>query len=439
MLINRLVDSLNSIYVSAADYRNTLVSVYTRLERSIVKERSVWMDSSINAKLTELEKIIEKKRLLLDSLASVHGKASIEIPERLNAKLPSVSHLSAQTRLPHHGSPTRGRLGLPIIQLPKPNLDVLFGRKPDNLSYFKNLINSNSAAFPRITELAARAKAIQTNLQKLKDGNAAEIDRTFDQQLGHMEEMLKFKQGASKVEAVKGQASSLTNSEVAKDKIRKKVEQKYIDHFAGHEDKIKSETESMEKLQRKYHSLKDVRYPPKRRSNPESERTFMERIIFGSEFQIERSDPVWTGLHISPYLGYWFSDRFRLAIGGTESLSFDVKSLEIEHKDESYGYRIFGNYKVIRGLFSHLEFENIYRTTPVYSGAHNLSSVHSRQWDPSILIGLFKTFSISSRISGQSQFLYDLFDVTRNFRFNQAAFRFGFEYRIAKKTFPNQK
>src|SRR5690606_33985844 len=109
-----------------------------------------------------------------------------------------------------------------------------------------------------------------------------------------------------------------------KEKGVERVRKKFVDHLAGHEDKIASEIQSMEKLQKKYHSVTDVRYLPKRRTNPEKCKPFIERFILGTGFHTDNRDTKWTSVDVSPYAGYKFSDRFRAGIGGTYRVAVDV-------------------------------------------------------------------------------------------------------------------
>lgn len=158
-------------------------------------------------------------------------------------------------------------------------------------------------------------------------------------------------------------------------------------------------------------------------------------MIIGTEFQIDRKDPVWTGVDVSPYLGYKFSDRFRANVGGTYRVTFDTKTMELSHETESYGYRAFGNYKIINGLFAHLEVENMYRVVPPYYATQmNLPDPENPIWVPRAFVGLYKTYTISKHFNGQTQILYDFLDVAKNFQFNKVAFRFGFEYKFVKKS-----
>src|SRR5690606_22116912 len=184
----------------------------------------------------------------------------------------------------------------------------------------------------------------------------------------------------------------------------------------------------------KYHSVTDVRYLPKRRTNPEKGKPFIERLILGTGFHTDNRDTKWTSVDISPYAGYKFSDRFRAGIGGTYRVAVDVRDFEFSRTDKTFGYRAFGNYRIFNGLYAHLEVQALKTTIPSwFSNRLNLRDAHEPVWVPMAYVGIMKSYSLGRRLQGQTQLLYDFLAVSRNFDFNKITFRFGLEYKLQKK------
>lgn len=430
-VLNKLIDSLNAIANSPRQYQFGLYALYEKFDSTFfapVKAKGDSINNEFRQRIKKMEGAIEKKKSFSDSLLTINEFCALD-DLKLNAKLPDLGFDAVDlpsVPIDPLNLPAISTLNSPVTDLDFPNLSNLVGLGEIGKSMDKvGAITGDLGEYTE--ELGKAAHGDLANMEKIKE--------RFEKQLLDMKEMRALKESSSAVSKLEKQIDGVTDKMKDKEKMKEEVvktsKKQFEDYFAGHEDKIDSEIKSMEKLQRKYHSVTDVRYLPKKRTNPEKGKPFVERLIIGTGFQIDRKDPKWTGMDISPYIGYRFSDRLRMSAGGTYRVTFDTKTFEFFQQNKVFGYRTFANYRIFNGWFGHLEAETLkMQVPPAYSQP---SFREESQWIPMAYVGLFKTFSISRHFQGQTQILYNFLDVDENFNFNKFAFRFGFEYKIIKK------
>ncbi|MEJ7646543.1 MAG: hypothetical protein WKF87_18235 [Chryseolinea sp.] len=206
-----------------------------------------------------------------------------------------------------------------------------------------------------------------------------------------------------------------------------------VDQFAGKTKEIKSGMEQLSKYQKKYHSLADTRKLPKRPTTSLTGRPFVERLIPGVSFQLDKISPEWTGLNFSPYIGYQFSDRFKAHVGGTYRACIDIQGMEYNKLDNGIGFRAFANYKVVGNASVHIEGEIMkYSILSKVTTGYKLDNQGRCK---SINFGISRTFALTKRFDWNIQILYNVLAL-RHLTFEQSTFRFGAQYKL-KKAQPN--
>lgn len=426
--LNKAINSIYSLVMAPGEYHLRASELYERFDTDFLRGATDVDDSpgNVNTRIQRLKAGVERKRALLDSLL-----AAPDFFDPLDVK----SKLALQeARIGRHVSlPDLPDLRNSGIRIPGydrlPSLEVA------------GHLGDVDGALQTIREISVKATDGTAKLKVLtpvEDISTAAIESVAIQQLPDIPEgeAIRTALDPAKVleEGLQDAAGLMTKPEGMKEEGLSRSKKKFVDHLAGHEDKINSEIQSMEKLQKKYHSVTDVRYLPKRRTNPEKGKPFVERLILGAGFQVDRNDTRWTGLEIAPYVGYRFSDRFRAGIGGAYRVAVDVRNFEVSRTDKTYGYRVFGDYRVFNGLFAHLEAEALKTTIPAWhANKMKVTNAHAPLWVPMAYIGIMKSYRLGRRFSGQTQMLYDFLAVSRNFDFNKVTFRFGFEYNIQKR------
>lgn len=426
--LNKAIDSIYSLVMAPGEYHLHASELYERFDTDFLRGAAGADDphGKVNARIERLKAGVERKNALLDSLLAMPDFFDpLDIKSKLTLQDAGVGHPVSLPDLPDLRNS-----GLRIPGYDRlPSLEVA-GRLGD----VEGALQTMREISGKTTDATAKLKV----LTPVEDISTAAIESVAIQQLPNTPEgeaiLNALDPAIGLEEGLQDAAGLMIKPEVLKEKGLSRTKKKFVDHLAGHEDKISSEIQSMEKLQKKYHSVTDVRYLPKRRTNPENGKPFVERLIFGTGFQVERNDTRWTEFDIAPYAGYRFSDRFRAGIGGTYRVAVDVRSFEVSRTDKTYGYRVFGDYRVFNGLFVHLEAEVLKTTIPAWhSNKLKLTNAHEPLWVPMAYIGIMKSYRLGRRFSGQTLMLYDFLAVSRNFDFNRVSFRFGFEYNIQKR------
>lgn len=417
--LNKAIDSTYSLIMSPGQYHQHAAKLYERFDINFLQDTAAIgrADADLKSRVGRLKTEVHRKRAMLDSLLETNEffesndiKAKLTLSDGISdlegLRIPDDDHLQSMRVVGRLDDVDNVLKDLEKIHLPM----ITDGGKLDGLR-----------DVPLISPSQTESIVSQSLL------NTAE-GRAISQALGPSKEL-------------EGEFAKTT--EVLKDagKVKEegleRIRKKFVDHFAGHEEKITSEIRSMEKLQKKYHSVTDVRYLPKRRTNPERGKPFIERLILGTGFHTDNRDTKWTSVDISPYAGYKFSDRFRAGIGGTYRIAVDIHDFEFSRTDKTFGYRAFGNYRIFNGVFAHLEVQALKTTIPSwFSNRMNLRDPYEPMWVPMAYAGIMKFYSLGRRLQGQTLILYDFLAVSRNFDFNKITFRFGLEYKLKKNKRP---
>jgi hypothetical protein len=445
--ISNLDSSLSALHINMDSlrpnalrgYQAALVSPYEKFDSTIflsLKSKSDSIVLKVKKRLQKLEGAAEKKGRISDSLSMIN-------------KFNRINFLKSDAALPDGIKDTRGlSFELPTLspgQPDLPSIDQQINTSGAGLSLreleINDQLNDIGKALNDLNGGLREVNIVRQGIEKInvqRLGGLENVDKRLEDAMLNMDEVRALDETNGSIVGLRKDVESITDEMKDQSKLKeegtKHAKKKFVDYLAGREDKINSEIASMEKLQRKYHSVTDVRYLPKHRTNPEKGKAFIERVIIGTGFQVDRRDTKWTGLDISPYAGYKFSDRFRACLGGTYRVTIDVKTLELSQKNKVFGYRTFANYRIFNGWFGHLEVETLKTKIPANTIQHiKLGNPEEAVWVPMAYLGIFKSYSLGRHFQGQTQILYDFLAVTRNFDFNKVSFRFGFEYKFIRK------
>ena len=186
----------------------------------------------------------------------------------------------------------------------------------------------------------------------------------------------------------------MTNPDALKDLAQQKV----MDKVTGQADKLKP---AMSKLKGIYSSMpnsNDLSQAIKAKSL--EGRPFREHWVIGGNFNIASTAPIMVDL--SPQIGYRIDRKLQIGIGGIYRAKF-VDSVKVANaiSPVHYGHSVFLNYGLILNFFSYAEWE---RTAAIVKTS---SSDHSIQWVNSLLVGVGRTFKITSKVNGNILLLYN--------------------------------
>ena len=464
---NQKIDSLNQLRLPSAKYKQKVDSLYNGFRQKVLGKYKLPSDTlslKIKNRISELDKTISDKTFFLDSLFTANGlDMNFNLSEKFNAAVPQTNLPSVKgfdlnlptnqigdfrmPNLPAEGLPQAGAQ-LPVIelpnaqipgQLPNPNLPKANLPKTDNIPGMSD-IKSLQEKISDVTNVVKDAEKYAEEVKKVQEmdlGNLEKVPELAEKQLMKMDEMEAVQGELAKGEALKKEIGSFgdkaMNPEEAKEEIMHRTKQPFVDYLKGHEEKVQSGMNKMFDYQKKYRIIADTRYLPKRTANKMKGKPWQERLVPGFFFQVNQQLQPWTGIDISPFMGYRISGRFRTFIGGTYRPYLNFKTFDINTRDKAYSVRWFTHVKAINGIYVHLEMERKIEDLLKIPVLSKFADDKFNTWQTNYYTGLMRLQRINKNMNGAFYALYDLSDIGETFNFNQIAFRFGLEYKLKKK------
>ncbi len=307
-----------------------------------------------------------------------------------------------------------------------PNIDIV----PDvNLPHSE--IGLDKLTPPKVAELPTQQLDIDNvGLDKMDKlalpENALDVDKQAEQWLGQQNEIEFLQQQSNEM----GDISQLNAppdmeslSEISLPEIQKLAKAENI--FAGHEKEIGEAEDLMQSLKKKYAEVPDSRDLSKAtKKNSLKDEPFGKRIIYGSNFQILRGNPL--SLDIAPQIQYRFTKKlstgfgilYRIPLGIPDKLMNDVM-------ENVYGGSLMTQLKIKKGVFVQAEWQYLHighkdeslLNTPK---KHNLQHV--------ALLGIGKQISFGKKLKAHSILSYDFLYTYKQSPFPSAwSLRFGFQ------------
>jgi hypothetical protein len=399
-LSNRSSEKLSNLDKSIRNETNVADSLSTLVNRVMP-----------NAKLPNTDPTLVKDLKRVDSLPENFNMPTVKIPEELGSLDRKVSE----------------RLQLPTNDISKQNINVDIGRAQEGMQ--------------NIGFVPEKVEAYSNDIKKITDGSPEKVDALegeIEKVAMNQEQLKVFNNEIAQVEASKNvlmkyhDAAAKMNEEGGKRMLIDMVGKEVPDYFAGQGEKLKNGIARLEKLKRKYGSIPDSRYLPKRAPNPMKGKSLIERIVPGINFQFFKINNL-SVIDVSPFVMYRFTGRLRSGLGGTYRLNFNSK-VRLDHDHNAYGCRLFADYALFNGFQAHAEGE-LMRMVP-YNPARNinLNDSQSSKWIPGLYIGIVKNYKISKCIEGNFQVLYNFMFERNGVYQNRINIRFGFEFPLRKKT-----
>ena len=213
----------------------------------------------------------------------------------------------------------------------------------------------------------------------------------------------------------------------------KKVQEVAIDHFAGKEEVLKQAMDKVAKYKQKYSSVNSLSEITKKRPNEMHGKPLIERIVPGIAFQIQKkgSDLL---IDFNPYAGYRFTGRITAGAGWNQRILFDNHRSTSRSLASVYGPRIFGEYKLPKGISPRLEIESMNTRIPSSLPNNNNDSA-GRSWTWSYMAGIKKEYRVYKSIKGTALVMFNLYDPFHKSPYGDRVItRFGFEFPMKKRS-----
>ncbi len=319
-----------------------------------------------------------------------------------------------------------------LAQMPKEKLSELSSNT--ELEGVKDGVQKISSATDKI-------ETYSEDIKNITSGNAEKVEALPKELENIVMNRTELKEAAAQIkeaEATKNvlmqyhEAASKMNEEGAKNAAKEFAAKELPDYFAGQEDKLQAGVAKLEKLKKKYGSIPDSRYLPKRVPNDMKGKPLIERIVPGSNFQFFKMAGL-TMVDISPFAMYRFTGRLRGGLGATYRMQFN-KKVQPVHPHDAYGYRVMADYKVLKGFNVHAEGEWM-KMVP-YNPLTNVKLNDSEKAEsiPAFYLGILKQYKAGRHIEGNFQILYNFLHEHKGVYPTKVNIRFGFEFPMKKKT-----
>lgn len=283
----------------------------------------------------------------------------------------------------------------------------------------------------KVKDLTGQAGQYVHDAQSLAQGSLNEVkemDKTIENRLSQMEGMDQLKEGSALVSSSRMDSAAIADK--AKEMVKEQVMNAAADHFSGKEEILQQAMQKMTKLKGRYSEMKSFAELPKKLPNPLKGKPFIERIVPGITFQIQKSQ--YFLLDINPMLLYRVSPRISAGAGWNHRLAFD--DFVVKKDQYVYGPRGAFEFKWAKGVSLRLLPEIMNTTVPPMVAQAKGLDVAYREWVPSIFAGIKKEFTVYKNIKGNTEVLYNLFDPDGMSPYgDKLSLRFGFESPIKKK------
>jgi len=404
----RLLDSLNQIPNNTLNKANEKVAT--------VQSKVNAVQEKINSPANKVERGVNEKL----NLMKAEGGEGTNLPGNVN--LPGVdapgvpgvdgSLPSTDLGLAQPGIGGAGGTGIPDLKGEIPALDGLNGIKEQ---------------FGKVGEVTGQAGSYSEDIKNISSGNFGEV-----KQVPEKLETEAVKMGNADVLSEKSQELNDYKEMIAAGGDKETMKQQALqqapklakNHFKGQEAALQEAINKVNSYKKKYTELTDLENIPKRKPNAMKDKPFIERLVPGMTFQIQKSENVW--LDYNPSLSYLMSGRFAAGLGWNERIGI-TNHFGFTSKDRIYGPRTFLEFKIKKGFSVRADMEKMYSF--VLPNVLNPTDLGGNRWVGSAFIGMKKQYDFMKSIKGNFQFLYNFYDDHDNSpytsRFNV---RFGFEF-----------
>jgi hypothetical protein len=162
---------------------------------------------------------------------------------------------------------------------------------------------------------------------------------------------------------------------------------------------------------------------PDFKPNDQKTKSFLKRLEYGGNLQSQRARqvfPVTSDIALS--LGYKLNDKSVIGVGASYKLGLGKGWNDIKLSNEGVGIRSFIDWKLKGSLFLSGGYEQNYRNA--FYSLEQLRGLSG--WQRSGLIGLSKKYSVSKKLKGNVQLLWDFLSYQQRPQTQAVLFRVGY-------------
>lgn len=430
--ITRKLDSLNKLspshYLAKAD--------------SKVNE----LESKVNQPISNVENKVNEKLTLMNK----EGGSGSNIPG--SAKLPGAelkTGVSTDLKLPTTDLKIDNALGKvenPLGKIDNPLKDEMnqVNELKDKVTEVKNLpreeinkvksleeVKTAQNKVGEVNALTDKTQAYSEDVKSIANGdisNVKQLPKDMEAQALKLEGVSELQKQSGEFNQYKELVGKGNDPKAIEELAKRQVITYAQDHFAGQQQALTAAMDKMTKLKTKYSSLDSLTNLPRFKPNQMKGKPFIERIVPGITFQVQKSTTVL--IDYCPLIGYRITDRLSVGLGWNERIGV-TKSWDFTIAERIYGLRSFVEFKITKGLSAKVDVEKM--NTLVPTSLVNYADERGRAWIWSAFVGIKKQYKFSKHVKGNFQFLYNLYDDHDSSPYTQRFnVRFGFEFPMKK-------
>jgi hypothetical protein len=400
------IDSLSNLRLPAEKFIGKVDSLNNELSK--VQQNVITKIDSLKGRITAKIKSLNPPPEVSAKVAGITSSLDKINLQSIDAEVSKLGFVNLNKSLPD--LPTSGiNTSLPSANLPNVNIPGANVNAPD-LGVQEHV--------GKVNDITGRVGDVQAQVKEVATIEGAE--KALENKVSNLDQ----------VKAIDEQATlpvqPPATGDEAKEQLKDLAKKEAVNHFAGKEAAVQQAMDKMSKYKQKYKDVSSIKDLPKKVPNSMKEKSFVERLLPGVALQLFMRENFL--LDIAPYVGFRFSERLTAGAGWNQRASFNA---EKSHSQTNvYGPRVYGEYKLLKGLSGRLELEtmNAYVTQGV-----NGDFGH-REWVPAILAGMKQQYTIYKGLRGTAFVLYNFYNPDYKSPYgDRISARIGFEYLIKKK------
>jgi hypothetical protein len=444
-LINNKIKKADSVALAFQSKADSIQLGYQKQINNLSATRNK-LQQKIDS-LNNLKVPTQKLTQQLDSLNQLQAQKLNEVTTKVNNLKSKATKSLDEINLPQElqgpvnnlkqsindfSLPAKNTNNLAIGNLDLPNLtNTQLPTLTDQIKLDPNLKNFSSE-LSQLNGFGNNLGTYAEDVKQLTQGNLNEIksvDKLIENKVAGIEGMEQFQEGKALMEKAKPDSAALAN--MAKEVVQEQILNAAQDHFAGKEAVLQQAMDKMSKLKNRYSEVKSMAELPKRLPNPLKGKPFIERLVPGISFQIQKSQ--YFLLDVNPSLQYKIRPRLSVGLGWNERLPFDGLKITADN-ERIYGPRAIVQFRWTKGIIFTLQPEVMNTIIPPQLASHFGFDPTYRKWITSIFAGIKKEFTVYKSVKGYSELLYNFRDKDGMSPYgDKASVRFGFEFPMKKK------
>jgi hypothetical protein len=354
--------------------------------------------------------------------------SELNLPSELGDKLSSLTDNVNNFSIPS------ADINLTSINLPDSPLGKLADPSLKSISDIESIGDLGNIPTD-VSGIPGDISGLSTDVNELTDGNLADtkaLPKIAEEKVAEVSGLSELQEHAGITDKYKSDVSRLQDPEALKEEAGERIQQAAMDHFAGKGQILQEAMEAMEKYKKKYESVSDISALPKKLPNAMRGRPFIERLVPGIGFQIQKEGDNLL-VDFNPYLGYRITGRITGGLGWNQRVAYNTKG-NFDAGARIYGPRAYGEFDLWKGFYPRAEVEVMNAFVPPFTKPATIDQ-GTRQWVWGVFVGMKKEYRFLKVVKGTAAVMVRVFDPQHKSPYGDIVnARIGFEFPLRKNT-----